>query len=215
MKRTMAIVIGVAFAAGAALAQQYRWVDEKGVVHYTDAPPPPSAKDVKKQAGPPPKGSPVVPYDLARAQKEYPVTLYTSPSCKEPCAQARDALNRRGVPFTEVQVYDEQTNEQLKKVSGSNEIPVLTVGRTVQKGFEQGIYDALLDSATYPRAGLLPPGKQDAPPPPADYVPPEQANAKPSAEPVKPEAPAAPLGPYAPGAPSKAPSRPASKSDKK
>ncbi|MBK8063549.1 MAG: DUF4124 domain-containing protein [Betaproteobacteria bacterium] len=30
-------------------AQQYRWVDEKGRVQYSDVPPPPSAKGVEKK----------------------------------------------------------------------------------------------------------------------------------------------------------------------
>ena len=202
MKSIVGIAVGLAFVAGAALAQQYRWVDEKGRVQYTDTPPPPTAKDVRKQAAPkgPPKDGAAVPYELQVAQRDYPVTLYTAPSCKEPCALARNALNARAVPFKEVQVYDDKTNEELKKISGSNEVPVMTVGSTVQKGFEQGAYTALLDSARYPKAGLLPPGKQAAPPPPADYVPPEQA-ATPAAQPVKPEAPPPPpAGPYAPGA---------------
>ena len=36
-------------AYSAAWAQQYRWVDEKGRVHYTDTPPPPSAKSTQKK----------------------------------------------------------------------------------------------------------------------------------------------------------------------
>ena len=203
MKRGIGIAVGFALVAGTALAQQYRWVDEKGRVQYTDTPPPPSAKDVRKQAAPkgPAKGGGVVPYELQVAQRDYPVTLYTAPSCKEPCTLARNALNARSVPFKEVQVYDDKTNEELKKVSGGNQVPVMTVGSTVQKGFEQGAFDALLDSARYPKAGLLPPGKQSAPPPPDDYVPPEKDASKPPvAQPLKPEAPPTPAGPYAPGA---------------
>jgi len=36
-------------AAGTASAQQYRWVDEKGRVHYSDTPPPASAKSSEKK----------------------------------------------------------------------------------------------------------------------------------------------------------------------
>ena len=151
------------------------------------------------QKSAPPAGNVVesaaTPFPLAQAIKDFPVSLYTSPLCKEPCAQARDALNRRAVPFKEIQVWDEQTNEDLKKVSGSNEVPVLVVGRSVQKGYEQGAYDALLDSARYPRAGLLPPRAQKAPAAPEGYAPQQ-------AEPVKPEPEEKASGPYSPGAPS-------------
>jgi len=137
-------------------------------------------------------------FELERAQKNFPVTLYTSPVCKEPCAQARTALSRRGVPFKEVQVWEEESRKELHRVSGSYEVPVLTVGRTAQKGFEQAAFDSLLDSAGYPRAGVLPARAHAAPPPPEGYVRPAEREAPtPVAEPVK-SKPPAPLGPYAP-----------------
>jgi glutaredoxin len=186
--------------AGSAHAQQYRWVDEQGRVQYSDTPPPPSAKDVRKMRprANAPAAAPQQPFELTRLQKDFPVTLYTSPNCIEGCAMARAALNKRGVPFTEVQVWDEETNEQLKRASGAVEVPTLQVGITTHRGFEQGAFDALLDSAGYPKAGALPAGSQKAPPPPEGYVPPSE---RPVAEPVKPAPPEEPqkLGPYAPG----------------
>ena len=198
----------LAFAACAAAAQQlYRWTDEKGRVHVTDTPPPANARDVQKKAATAAKSEPgksssaPVPFELAEAMKNFPVTLYTTPSCGDACASARTALNKRAVPFKEVQVFDDKTNEELKRASGGTDVPALIVGRSVQKGFEQGAYDALLDSARYPKAGVLPARNQAAPPTPEGYVPPPTE--PPKAEPVKPEAPAAspPAGPYSPGAP--------------
>jgi glutaredoxin len=173
--------------AGAARAELYRWTDEKGRVHVTDTPPPASARSVARQK---PLANVVEgnqpPYELALAMKNFPVVLYTSPDCNEGCALARNALNSRGVPFREVQVLDEQTNDALKKATGANQVPALTVGRSVHQGFEQAAYEALLDSARYPKAGTMPRR--------------EQAPSK--AESAKPQAaePAA-AGPYAPGAP--------------
>jgi glutaredoxin len=200
-------VLAVLLAAllGAAHAQQlYRWTDEKGRVHITDTPPPAAAKGVQKKAAVTGGADPgQMPFELAVAVKEFPVVLYTSPICKEPCAAARAMLNRRAVPFKEVQVWNEETNEELKKVSGNTEVPTLLVGRSVQRGFSQETYDALLDSARYPKAGLLPARAQAAPPPPDGYIPQSERAEAPKAEPVKPaaeEAPA-PRGPYSPGAP--------------
>jgi glutaredoxin len=186
-------------AASAQAQQMYRWTDEKGGVHITDTPPPPSAKGVQKQkpATVAPE-SPQQPYELALAMKDYPVTLYTSPICKEPCAQAREALNKRGVPFKEVQVWEEDSNQELQRVTGGREVPALIVGRSVQKGFQQDAFDALLDSARYPRAGILPARNQGSPKPPEDYVPPGERPAPPQAEPAKPEQEPKPAGPYAP-----------------
>jgi len=200
--RPFAAILAAALAAGALSVQaqqMYRWTDDKGRVHITDTPPPPSAKGVQKQKGATAAPSaPQAPFELAQAQREFPVVLYTSPPCKQACDDARASLNRRGVPFREVQVWDEESQEQLKKVAGNTEeVPVLTVGRSVQKGFLQDAYDALLDSARYPRAGILAPRAQAAPKVPEDYVAPENRPVVKPAEPVKPEA-EPKLGPYAP-----------------
>jgi glutaredoxin len=190
----------VALAASSALAQLYRWTDEKGRVHVTDTPPPASARDVQKKK---PSTSAVeptrMPFELAQAMREFPVTLYTSPSCQELCKGARAALNKRGVPFKEVQVWDEASNDELKRIAGSNEVPTLVVGRSVHKGFEPEQFEALLDSARYPKAGSVPVRAQAAPPPPEDYQSPAEREARSKAEPVKPE-PEEPraTGPYAP-----------------
>jgi len=179
--------------AGLAHAQQYRWIDKDGRVQFTDSPPPPWAKDVRKANVPTAKPAPApLPFELAELQKNFPVTLYTSPQCKEPCALARGTLNKRGVPFNEVQVWNEETLEQLKKVAGSDNVPVLVVGRSVQSGgYEPGRYNALLDSAGYPAAGAFPARSQAAPSAPEGW------EAPPEAEPVKPAAaPARKPGPY-------------------
>ena len=196
MKIRVPVAVFVVTAACAASAQQlYRWTDEKGRVHITDTPPPASARNIQqKKAGAGGGVESQQPYELTQATRDFPVTLYTSPNCKEPCAAARALLNKRAVPFKEVQVWDQQSNDELKRVSGGDDVPTLVVGRSVHRGYAQAPYDALLDSARYPRAGLLPPQAQAAPPPPGDY--------HPVAEPAKPtpETPM-PSGPYAPRPP--------------
>ena len=191
VRPSVATLLAAVLAAGAASVhsqQLYRWTDEKGRVHVTDTPPPASAKDVQKKSyrSAPAEGG-QVPFELDQAMKDFPVTLYTAPTCVEPCANARRALNQRGVPFKEVQVTDAQSAEELKRVSGGEQVPVLVVGRSVHTGFLQSAYDSLLDAARYPKAGSVPPRAQARP---GDAAP-----AKP--EPEEPKA----TGPYAPGAP--------------
>jgi glutaredoxin len=188
MKIRGPIAVFALTAAFAASAQQiYRWTDEKGRVHITDTPPPASARNVQKKAATArAAGEQQQPFELAQAMREFPVTLYTTPACNEPCVAARALLNKRGVPFKEVQVGDEPSRAELQKVSGAEDIPTLLVGRSVHRGFAQDPYDALLDAARYPRAGLLTPRAQAAPPKPES----DPDAAKPAA--------AAPSGPYAP-----------------
>jgi glutaredoxin len=191
-----ALVAAVLVAPGIGLAQQYRWTDAQGVVRYTDTPPPATAKNVQKLsvAAPKPAAAPQVSFEMQRLQRDYPVTLYTSPNCKEGCDAARAALNKRGVPFKEAQVWNPETNEELKRVAGAAEVPTLAVGTSAHRGFELGAWDSLLDSAGYPKAGILPPGKQKAPELPEGYAVSDTEVAKP----VAPAAPAAPRGRYDP-----------------
>jgi glutaredoxin len=186
-----AAVLAAVFCVASAHAQQlYRWTDEKGAVHITDTPPPPSAKSVQKpRATASAPASAQYPFELAQAMKDFPVTLYTAPNCEEPCARARDVLNRRGVPFREVLVGDKDSFQELIKLAGNKQVPVLVVGQSVQKGFQQEAFDSLLDAARYPRAGLMPVRSQTAPKPPEAATQPEAE--KPAEEPR-------PTGPYAP-----------------
>ena len=134
-----------------------------------------------------------LPFEIARLQKDFPVTLYTTPTCKEVCENARAALNRRSIPFTEEQVWNDETLAKLKSVTGSGQVPALTVGRSALTGFEPSQYDALLDSAGYPAAGIYPPRNQAAPPPPDGSDAAQKAAAQKAAEQ---KAPAPKLGPY-------------------
>lgn len=155
--------------------QQYKWIDGKGRIQYSDTPPPPSAKTVQKKRF---EGSVVEspePYVLTSAVKKSPATLYTSPPCGVGCTRAREVLNNRGVPFREIQVWDKETNAELRRISGSDQVPVLLVGGQMQKGFEPNAFNRLLDLGGYPKAGVVRTRKQAPPPVPADYQPEKDA----------------------------------------
>ena len=172
-----------------AQAQQYRWIDEKGRVQYTDSPPPASAKGVQKKnfnTGKPP--APAEPYALQVARRTSPVKLYSASDCAA-CDRARDYLNQRGIPFEEVSVVSEAQHLDLKAVSGGSSVPVMQVAGQIQHGFEESAYARTLDAAGYPKKGQLPARNQVAPaapaPAPATGAPasPVTAAGKPSATP--------------------------------
>ena len=193
------LAAALCLTAFAASAEVYRWTDEKGRVHVTDTPPPASAKNVRKSGdAPPPEASPAEPFTLQQARRNFPIKLYTTPGC-EACAEARKLLNSRGLPFSEISVTDNVQIEELKKLVGGATVPAMVVGSTVQRGFESGVYERMLDAAGYPKTGELPARSQAEPKP-----------AEPGAPEVKPveEGEERPLGPYAPGA---APPKPAAK----
>lgn len=188
-----ALLATLLVAAAASAQQVYRWTDERGRLHVTDTPPPPGAKLLQKSGVPAEApgaaaGGGNEPYAVQVARSRYPVTLYTTPGC-EACDLARKLLNERGVPFAEFSVNDEKQLEELKKAVGSNSVPSVMVGTTVQKGFEEAIYHRMLDAAGYPKTGMVPPRAQSQP----------QA-VQPAAE-VSPVSGEAAPGPYAPGSP--------------
>ena len=167
-------------------AQVYRWLDEKGRMHVGDIPPS-SARDVEKVSSPRTPSEPAEPYSLQVARKNNPVTLYSTPNCPL-CDRARQLLNARGVPFTEKSVVTKPQVEELVRVAGRNALPSIVVGTKVQDGFADAIYEAMLDGAGYPKAGVLPAGAQQQPKPGGAESTPISAT-----EP--------PLGPYAPRRP--------------
>jgi glutaredoxin len=145
-----------------AQAQMYRWIDDSGKIHYSDQAPPSSAKNVQKKSVPASQSaSPPLPYALQQAVKDFPVTLYTAETC-DPCVQARELLNKRGVPYKDVGITltDAEGQEKLKNLTGAAVVPVMTVGREKTEGFESAAYQAALDNAGYPKTSLLPAGVQ-------------------------------------------------------
>jgi len=156
--RRIARIFGVAaavIAAGAlAQAQQvYRYVDKDGKVVYSDRSPPTDSKEVQaKRLSPNFIESNTTPIALTQASEKFPVTLYTF-ACGSVCENAEALLNRRGVPFTTVNVEDAKGAEQLKKLTGEQQAPVLVVGeKLVAKGFNEARWTAMLDDAGYPKS---------------------------------------------------------------
>lgn len=142
----------LAFALTAA-AQLYRWTDESGNVHYTDTPPPTNARNVQKKdaARPRASGAPTQSYAMQLAAKNFPVTIYTSKDCGNPCQKGLDFLKKRGVPFTEKVVTTQSEVDEVVKLAGVPRVPVLVVGTVVQKDFEEQAWGDALDTATYPK----------------------------------------------------------------
>jgi Domain of unknown function (DUF4124) len=172
------VILGLTFAlAAAALVTEasagnlYRWVDKDGRVHYTDQPPPPEAKSAeRKKLGD--KGvESTVPYSLQLATKNFPVTLYTAKDCGEPCKLGAALLGKRGIPFKEKNARDPGVTEEISGLTGGKlEVPLLAVGRSVLRGFEESAWNSSLNSAGYPSTAV--PGVAK-PSPPAKQAPPE------------------------------------------
>ena len=150
------VLLCCALASLAQAGELYRWVDAEGKVHYTDQPPPSSAKKVEEKKL---SGSTIdtseLPYATRQAVKKSPVTLYAN-DCGLPCTQARNHLVQRGIPFSSKNPQTTRADaEALTKLVGAAYVPVLVVGSAVSKGYEKGAWDAALDAAGYPKSALV------------------------------------------------------------
>lgn len=155
---TLASLLGVTamLIAGGAQAQLYKWVGPDGKVTYSDTPPPKTAAKVEKKSlgssGPSDAG---LPYEVANAMRNNPVVIYTMAKCAG-CDAARNALQQRGVPYSEKTVSGYEDQNKLLQVSGGTELPFITVGRTQIKGYDQSAISAALSAAGYPENSVLP-----------------------------------------------------------
>lgn len=148
---------------GSVSAQMYKWVDAQGKTHFTDTPPPASAQPHKIKAAVNAAPALGLPYELAQAARNHPVTLYTGSQCPS-CDQGRSFLRARGIPFTEKTVSGSNDMASLKDAGSAGQLPLLLVGRSKSVGFESGAWESMLASAAYPAQRMLP-STYEYPPP--------------------------------------------------
>ncbi len=152
MPKRYGLLILLSLTATITLAgQMYRWVDDKGVVHFSDQPPPDKGHKVETIK---PRANVVEAdkesFEMRRAREASPVVLFVT-DCGLPCDNARDFLAQRKIPYTrkDPQKIPEDAVE-LKQLIGALEVPVIKVGSAHQKGFEASAWQGLLEAAGYP-----------------------------------------------------------------
>ncbi|THF64404.1 DUF4124 domain-containing protein [Pseudothauera rhizosphaerae] len=156
MKR-MLLLAALLAAAPTLFAQDttYRWVDDRGQINYSDLPPPAHVQEVERQRFKPGAADAALPYAVRKAAENFPVTLYVTEECGDPCDSARKLLDGRGVPYAENALDSETAHEAYRKAIGVPvEVPALLVGRFTRKGFLENDWQRLLDDAGYPRTAL-------------------------------------------------------------
>jgi glutaredoxin len=191
-----------AFSSHAAAQQMYRIVGPDGRVTFSDKPPPPSA-NAKVTTGrggsfnESAAGGAALPFELRAVVQRFPVTLYTSKDCA-PCANGRNMLTSRGIPFTERTVESAEDAESLKRLSGDTSLPFATIGGQQLKGFSDTEWTQFLDAAGYPKTSQLPSGYRNPAPSPlvarAAPAPAPAAAAAPAPAPAAAPAPSNPAG---------------------
>ena len=135
----------------------YKVVGPDGKVTYTDRPVPGTegkVQSLNSRGGV--SNDLALPAEVRQAAQHFPVTLYSSDGCA-PCDTGRTLLRQRGIPFTEKSVNRPEETEVLKRLTGSLELPALTIGGQILHGMEGTEWNTYLDSAGYPKESKLPP----------------------------------------------------------
>jgi glutaredoxin len=194
LSSTMTLGLALLLCAGGASAQMFKWTDAKGVVHFSDQPPPAgSERKVERKAFGGGGERVQLPYALAEAARKSPVVLYTAPACVA-CDQGRTLLTKRGIPFAEKTVVSNDDQRKLTEAGGDGQVPLLLVGGAKRIGFEAGAWNDALNDAAYPKQKMLPPSYQNpvaesAAPAPAVVARPLARDVVPELAPSRPKAP--------------------------
>ncbi|HEX4511061.1 MAG TPA: glutaredoxin family protein [Burkholderiaceae bacterium] len=169
---------------------QYKVVAPDGSVTYTDRPPAGTATGKSTSTAAAPAMAPL-PTDLREPAARFPVTLYATQPCV-PCDQARQWLKQRGVPFNEYSIDKPADVNTLKTRFGDSQLPVVTIGGQVLKGYSSADMQAYADAAGYPKENRLGAYKWPSAMP---LAPPAQAVTLPAPPPVAPPPPSPPPPP--------------------
>jgi len=155
MEKLLAVLLASLVFCGIAQAESvFRWTDENGRVHYSDAPPPPDIRKVEERMLK--KGNQVEtdkqPYATRKAAEAFPVSLYTAEKCPA-CEPARKYLTARGIPFSETKITTQEQAAEAAKLIGEKEaaVPLLVVGGKPYKGYSESDWSGALDAAGYPK----------------------------------------------------------------
>jgi glutaredoxin len=145
----------------------FKVVAPDGTVTYTDRPPAasvgrPVPLGTEVTAAEPSAALANLPLELRQTVTRFPVTLYTSADCS-PCDSGRRMLQRRGVPFVERRVLNDDDAEALNRLTGGRSVPTLMIGTQALRGYADSDWQSYLDAAGYPRESHLPRNYQ-APP---------------------------------------------------
>lgn len=154
----------------------WRWTDYRGQINYGDRPPPDAQNLLRIDLMTIGENTQsLLPYQVRRAASNFPVMLFTAKNCP-PCAPAREFLNKRGIPFAERTIETGDDATELKRLTGAEGVPVVTLGSQPLLAFNPDDWNNGLDATGYPQKSMLPasfkqeparPLTQKAVPPPA------------------------------------------------
>jgi glutaredoxin-like YruB-family protein len=159
------IVFAITICCNLTWADIYKWVDDKGVVHFSDQPPnpkeergriesmpsappstwqPPAEKKAESDAVAEPTPSAPPPTKAVKAVRPARVELYVTSWCKY-CKQARNYLTANNIPFTEYDIEkDSQAAQRRKELDPRSGVPLAVINGKTVLGFSEASYSQAL-----------------------------------------------------------------------
>ena len=184
MKRIVLLCYLAVMPSAIYSAELYRWLDTQEKVNYGDVPPADATQIETRKFSDTDAPSENLPYATRRAQQNFPVILYVAGNCAEYCDHARNLLNKRGIPFSEVLLQTQEQVDTFKALTGSGNVPTLGVGKAFLKGFLAEQWHRELDIAGYPKTAPYRPTATLPVPVPAAASEAAPANPEPAPEPA-------------------------------
>ena len=126
-----AIFLAILVVSNAALPEIYRWVDDKGKVHFSDKPSTVhSSEEVKLKIN----TYEVVTYDSSSFDVGKKVVMYSASWCGV-CKKAKRYFEEKGIKYTEYDVENNAKGRAEFKRLGAKGVPVILVGNRRMNGF--------------------------------------------------------------------------------
>jgi glutaredoxin len=151
--------LGIGSTPGDSGAEMYKWTDEKGVLHFGDAPPLKGEAAIETLPTRPEERvfSPQEPQDRKQTSQRPPsraknpvicvdseVELYTTSWCSY-CQKAREFFNEHGVAFIEYDIEtDQDAAQQKQELDGLPGVPFALVNGEPVHGFLPSAYEKAL-----------------------------------------------------------------------
>lgn len=163
----LSVLIIIILSIGISWAEIYKWVDEKGVLHFSDTPP----QNISESPGKEDLSTDdenlqdtlhqnsetqdvKIDFELldtpmeSEQESEYPhlatVELYVTSWCRY-CKKARDFFLSRGVTFVEYDVEkDPGAARRMMKLTSRRSIPFVVINGQQFHGFNEAVYERAL-----------------------------------------------------------------------
>lgn len=136
-------ILTILACANFAHGEIYKWVDEKGSVHFGDKQP---AAMIAEKVDLQINTYTSVSYDVSIFAKTEEVVMYSASWCKY-CKKARRYFISKNISYVEYDIEkDARANERYKKM-GAKGVPVIIYGKKRMNGFSETAFEQLYRGA--------------------------------------------------------------------